>query len=214
MVFASLGASQVLEVLPGNRVALGILEDTIAMLPPAPEGKWVWPESRLTYANGAVAEAMMVAGYTAFLFGQAEGRDLWQSPVLFWHLQAQAVMVGAGVLLIIGTVLAPGEGTMGWLAWALIAGVVAHLLITAVEFGGNHPTRNAQVAAHAITHGRYRGMFWGGSIALSVLGALIALPVALGGPVILAVLAGLIVQVALVAHERVYVMAAQDPPLS
>jgi hypothetical protein len=63
MVFASLGASQVLEVLPGNRVALGILEDTIAMVPPAPEGKWAWPESRLTYANGAVAEAMMVAGY-------------------------------------------------------------------------------------------------------------------------------------------------------
>jgi len=162
----------------------------------------------------AIPAAMMVAGYTAFLFGQAEGRDLWQSPVLFWHLQAQAVMVGAGALLIVGTVLSPGEGTMTWLAWALIAGVVAHLLITAVEFGGNHPTRNAQVAAHAITHGRYKGMFWGGSIALSVIGALVALPVALGGPVILAVLAGLVVQVALIAHERVYVMAAQDPPLS
>ncbi len=162
----------------------------------------------------AIPAAMMVAGYTAFLFGQAEGRDLWQSPVLFWHLQAQAVMVGAGALLIVGTVLSPGEGTMTWLAWALIAGVVAHLLITAVEFGGNHPTRNAQVAAHAITHGRYKGMFWGGSVALSVIGALVALPVALGGPVILAVLAGLVVQVALIAHERVYVMAAQDPPLS
>ena len=28
------------------------------------------------------------AGYTAFLFGQAEGRDLWQCR-LFWHLQAR-----------------------------------------------------------------------------------------------------------------------------
>ena len=40
----------------------------------------------------------MLAGYTAFLFGQAEGRDLWQSPLLFWHLLPQAVLVGAGAL--------------------------------------------------------------------------------------------------------------------
>ena len=39
----------------------------------------------------AILAAVMVAGYTAFLFGQAEGRDLWQSPLLFWHLIVQAV---------------------------------------------------------------------------------------------------------------------------
>ncbi|MEY2989844.1 MAG: hypothetical protein RLZZ163_760, partial [Actinomycetota bacterium] len=43
---------------------------------------------------------------------------------------------------------------------------------------------------------------------------LLALPTALGGEIILAVLAGLLVQPALVLHERVFVMAAQDPPLS
>ena len=35
----------------------------------------------------AVPGGALAAGYTAFLFGQAEGRDLWQSPLLFWHLQ-------------------------------------------------------------------------------------------------------------------------------
>ena len=40
------------------------------------------------------------AGYTAFLFGQCEGRDLWQSPLLCWHLLAQALMAGAGALAI------------------------------------------------------------------------------------------------------------------
>ena len=73
----------------------------------------------------AVPAAIMVAGYTAFLFGQAEGRDLWQSPVLFWHLIAQAVMVGAGALLLIGFVVAPEDSTMIWLTWALVAGVAA-----------------------------------------------------------------------------------------
>jgi formate-dependent nitrite reductase membrane component NrfD len=162
----------------------------------------------------AIPAGAMVAGYTAFLFGQAEGRDLWQSPVLFWHLLAQAVMVGSGALLVVGLVIGTDAATMQWLAWALIVGVVAHLLITAVEFGGTHATRNAEIAAHAITHGRYRAQFWGGSILLSILGALVALPAALGGAVVFAALAGLLVQPALVLHERVFVMAAQDPPLS
>lgn len=65
MVFATLGASQVLEVLPGNEPALGIIRDTIAMLPRAEGPRWVWPETKLTYANGSIPEAMMVAGFHA-----------------------------------------------------------------------------------------------------------------------------------------------------
>jgi Fe-S-cluster-containing dehydrogenase component/formate-dependent nitrite reductase membrane component NrfD len=183
--------------LAGATTALGWGSFTTAI------GWLAWP---------AIPAAVMTAGYTAFLFGQAEGRDLWQSPALFWHLIAQAAMVGGGILLILSLWMAPALAP--WLAWALIAGVVAHLLITWVEFGGKHPTRNAQVAAHAITHGRYARFFWIGSVGLSVLGALTALPVALGGPLWWGVLAGLIVQCALLAHERVFVMAAQDPPLS
>ena len=163
----------------------------------------------------AIPAAVMVAGYTAFLFGQAEGRDLWQSPVLFWHLQAQAVMVGSGALLVLSAIFAPDSGTIGWLSWALVIGVVAHLLITAVEFGGKHATRNAEVAAHAITHGRYARTFWLGSVGLSFLAAVLALVGAIsGGLLVLGLLAGLIVQVSLILHEKVFVMAAQDPPLS
>jgi Fe-S-cluster-containing dehydrogenase component/formate-dependent nitrite reductase membrane component NrfD len=162
----------------------------------------------------AVPAAVMVAGYTAFLFGQAEGRDLWQSPVLFWHLQAQAIMVGSGVLLITATVFSPADDTITWLSWALVVGVVAHLLITAVEFGGKHSTRNAEVAAHAITSGRYSRKFWFGSVLLSLVGGALALATALGAPVVLAVVAGVLVQPALLIHEEVFVKAAQDPPLS
>ena len=52
----------------------------------------------------ALPASAMMAGYTAFLFGQAEGRDLWQSPLLFWHLLVQAVMVGSGALAVAGLV--------------------------------------------------------------------------------------------------------------
>src|SRR5260221_848119 len=38
------------------------------------------------------------AAYTAFLFGQCEGRDLWQTPLLPAHLIIQALLCGSAVL--------------------------------------------------------------------------------------------------------------------
>ena len=63
MVFATLGASHVLDVLPGNDMAMAIIQDTIDMMPRIPESRWAWPEPSLTYANGAIPEAMMLAGF-------------------------------------------------------------------------------------------------------------------------------------------------------
>ncbi|MFM9050509.1 MAG: 4Fe-4S dicluster domain-containing protein [Actinomycetota bacterium] len=166
----------------------------------------------------AIPAAVMTAGYTAFLFGQAEGRDLWQSPVLFWHLQVQAVMAGAGVLLVAGTFIdwaGQGFASITWLAWALFIGTVANLLILAVEYRSQHATRNAAVAAHMITSGRYKGAFWGGAIGLSVITAALALAGALNERLgLLAVLAGVIAQASLLIYESVYVKAGQDVPLS
>jgi len=161
-----------------------------------------------------VPAAVMTAGYTAFLFGQAEGRDLWQSPVLFWHLIAQAVMAGGGVLLLVALALQADTQVITWLTWALLIGTAAHLLITAVEFGGKHPTRNAEVAAHAVTSGRYALRFWVGSIGLGLVAAALALGTILTGVVLYAALAGILVQVVLLVHEQVFVRAGQDPPLS
>ena len=43
----------------------------------------------------AAVLAAATAGYTAFLFAQCEGRDLWQTPLLLPSLLAQAVAAGA-----------------------------------------------------------------------------------------------------------------------
>ena len=61
-----------------------------------------WWIAGLAGAGGALAAlaiptvllALGTAGYTAFLFGQCEGRDLWQEPLLLPVLVSQAVMVG------------------------------------------------------------------------------------------------------------------------
>ena len=79
----------------------------------------------------------MMAGYTAFLFGQAEGRDLWQSPVLFWHLLVQAVMVGSGALAVAG--LFADLSDSAWLRCrSFVLSTVLHLLLLGLEYGGKH----------------------------------------------------------------------------
>jgi len=49
----------------------------------------------LLFAAGAT-------GYSAFLFGQAEGRDFWQSPLLLPQLLIAALAAGAAALLVVG----------------------------------------------------------------------------------------------------------------
>ncbi|TDC51672.1 4Fe-4S dicluster domain-containing protein [Actinomadura sp. KC345] len=157
----------------------------------------------------AIPVAVLTAGYTAFLFGQAEGRDLWQSPALFWHLIAQAGTVGAGALLVAAPFAGLDATATRFLAWGFAGSAVAHLLFLALEYGGHHAGRGAALAARSVVRGRYAAVFWFGAV-LPVVAA-VPLPFlgSAGG-----VLAGLLVQAALLAYEAVYVRAGQDVPLS
>jgi Fe-S-cluster-containing dehydrogenase component len=116
----------------------------------------------------------LVAGYTAFLFWQAEGRDLWQSRWLLPHLLAQALMAGAGAMAVVGPALGVGADGTALVARALVVGAVLHLAVTAVDLLGSHESRNAEVAAHTIVRGRYARLFWLGSVAPVVVAALLA----------------------------------------
>jgi hypothetical protein len=62
-VFAGLGAGEVLLAVPAEGSARRLLLDVVAAVgPPLPGPGWVWPEPRLTYGNGSVAEALLLAG--------------------------------------------------------------------------------------------------------------------------------------------------------
>ncbi len=162
--------------------------------------------------------AVLAAIYTAFLFAQAEGRDLWQSPLLPAHLLIQALMVGAGVLLLAGLALPLPPGMAAVLGWLFGVSLVLDLFVTLMgEFGVPHASEIAARAAHAISHGRYRRHFWQGSILLGHLLplALVALAAALpvwAGPAL--ALAGLATVVGLYAFEYAFVMAPQEIPNS
>ncbi|HEU5323593.1 MAG TPA: NrfD/PsrC family molybdoenzyme membrane anchor subunit, partial [Methylomirabilota bacterium] len=175
-----------------------------------------WLMTLLAWA--ALPAGALMAGYTAFLFGQAEGRDLWQSPVLFWHLVAQAVMVGSGALAVAGVFAGWSAAEWGFIAAALVLATLAHLGMLAVEYGGKHASRQAATAAQVITRGRYARTFWLAAVVPAVAAVVLA-AVAWGAPASgvaagLLLVAGLIVQPALIAYESVFVRAGQDMPLS
>jgi hypothetical protein len=63
MAFAALGAAEILERQPGHPAALALLyRASVVIGAPAGHAAWSWPEPRLSYANGAIAEAVIVAG--------------------------------------------------------------------------------------------------------------------------------------------------------
>jgi Fe-S-cluster-containing dehydrogenase component/formate-dependent nitrite reductase membrane component NrfD len=173
------------------------------------QANWlIWP---------GVVLAILSAVYTAFLFAQAEGRDLWQSSLLPWHLFVQAVMAGAAGLLIAGLFFNPGSQEVTILGWILGACLAANLFITvAGEFGLPHASQVAAIAAHLITHGKYRPFYLFslvGGLVLPLVLAAIALAFLTGGAaLILLAAAGLLSIVGLFAYEWVFVMAPQDVP--
>ncbi len=149
---------------------------------------------------GAVMGAA-VAGYTAMLFGQCKGRDLWESRLLLPHLLVQALWCGSACLL----VWAPDSAG---LRVTFAAGAIGHLLFALRERFGSHPTANARQAA------AFLGMIRLGPVKAFRDGLLVGVAVSLlllplfPGVVLVPALAGLLL------YEHAFVRAGQLPPLS
>jgi Fe-S-cluster-containing dehydrogenase component len=134
--------------------------------------------------------AAATALYTAFLFGQAKGRDLWQSPLLGPHLVVQALAAGSSLF-------APA-----WLLWLL----PLNGLLVAGETWGHHATEDARRAARLIQEDV---RFSTGVLAVGHL-----LPLTLLWGTGQAWLAGAMALAGLATWEHLYVQAPQQVPLA
>ena len=157
-------------------------------------------------APGALLGAA-TAGYTAFLFAQCEGRDLWQSPLVLPVLIAQAVAAGASALLLLSPVTGLEASGIRVLEWSLAGGLLAALGLYAVELTA-HGTRNVEAAVEILRVGPERARFWG-SVAAGAGGVALAV---VGGPA--GVLAAVVAFVSLGLYEHAFVRAGQLVPLS
>jgi hypothetical protein len=61
--FASLGAGELLLAYPDDSKALSVLKGVRTRLTRPIAANWIWPEKRLSYSNGSVAEAVILIGW-------------------------------------------------------------------------------------------------------------------------------------------------------
>ena len=153
------------------------------------------------------------AGYTAFLFGQCEGRDLWQTPLLLPMLLARAVIAGASAYAILDVVMDIPSPQAVW--WALLGGVVAIAFLSWVELQ-SHGSRHVEMAIADMTKGAQKQFFRGGlffGMLLPAVLTIIALATDIDTPIVVGI-AGLSSLCGMFLSETAFVRAGQSVPLS
>jgi len=118
------------------------------------------------FAAVTLPASVLAAVYTAFLFAQAEGRDLWQSPALPVQITLHAAVLGLGTLAAFG----------GAPVWALVVALGLSLGVTLVsDITIAPPSELARRARQDMTHGRFATAYWLGGIGAGHLVPLLAL---------------------------------------
>jgi formate-dependent nitrite reductase membrane component NrfD len=153
------------------------------------------------------------AAYTAFLFGQCEGRDLWQTPLLPAHLVVQALLCGSAVLALLPDAAGGSAPALSFAVPSLVITLVIHLLMLLGEVAMPHTTDNARYGARLMTRGPFARAFWGGAV---VVGGVVPLLILLGGGAdrIAAGIASVLALAGLLIFEWCFVMAGQSVPNS
>jgi Fe-S-cluster-containing dehydrogenase component/formate-dependent nitrite reductase membrane component NrfD len=152
------------------------------------------------------------AGYSAFLFGQAEGRDFWQSPLVLPHLLVAAVTAGCASLLLAALAVSSDPRVAEGLRMALWFSLALNGVVLFAETFTAHATQDAARAARLITRGPYRVRFWWGIV---VGGTAVPLGLLVVSPQPWAAVAATALGLfGLWLWEDIWVRAGQAPPLS
>jgi Fe-S-cluster-containing dehydrogenase component/formate-dependent nitrite reductase membrane component NrfD len=157
--------------------------------------------------------AVVVAIYTAFLFGQAKGRDFWQSPSLALHMLIHSIMAGAAALALVSILQGTTAEWGTFLGRVMAIGVGVNLLTILIELTMTHPTVDTHIVVEMITKGRYARKFYIGAI---LIGNILPLALLIFGGSTAAVLAGASIAVLLgiLIIEQIWVEAPQRIALS
>ncbi len=117
----------------------------------------------LRFVSAALGAA--AAGYSGFLFAQAEGRDFWQSPLRAPHLVVEALLAGAAAALLVGA----SAGNV------LLLALAAHGLLLLADLATQHGGADAERAKHLLVRGVFARAFWTSAVAGILLPAVLLL---------------------------------------
>ncbi len=169
----------------------------------------------------AVAQAMRWIGaplgaaagvYTAFLFMQARGRDLWQDVALPLHFLVRTALAGSASIVVLAVVLGGSGPWTDAAQWTLVGTLAAHLACLARHFITGHLTADGRAASRNMTGGQYREYFWNAAVAGTAAPLALAAGLPAAGPAQAA--AAMLALAGLAAYEHAYVQAGQSAPLS
>ncbi|MDH3629090.1 MAG: polysulfide reductase NrfD [Acidobacteriota bacterium] len=173
-----------------------------------------WSPVTLTILTIALAlSAVLTAGYTAFLFGQARGRPLWMRRGLFVELIVHAVLAGASLWILLEAVGMYDTGGGRLLRWVAMAALGARLAALPLEHLQAPAKREAEYrrVLSLLLRGPLARRRWIGSV---VVGTAIPLLCLLTSTPWLWGLAGLLALVGLWFEEDTFVQAGQALPIS
>lgn len=157
--------------------------------------------------------AIASAGYSALLFAQAKGRDLWQSPLFFWHLLVQAIAAGAAALIIGAAVLGASAELFSLLGKFLAISLLVNLATVLAEILAPHGSEETKRSLELLTRGALKKSFWLLVIVGGVFVPLILLLLPDASPLLFA-FAALFSLLGAWIFEDLWVKAGQAVPLS
>ncbi len=166
----------------------------------------------------AAAFAIASAGYSAFLFAQAKGRDLWQSPLFLWHLLVQALVAGSAVMVIAGILMDTPPEILRPAVLILLISLVVSLAMNMGEIALPHVSEDVRIAMQVLTSGSLSWRFWGLVIGIGLIApiilAVLVLTSLLPGASAFAMGAAVLALAGLWWFEELWVTAGQSAPLS
>ncbi len=165
----------------------------------------------------AAVLGLAAACYSAFLFAQAKGRDLWQSPLFVWHLAVQAVLAGAAALLVLELAFDHNSPAARALVWTMIFALPIHAFMILGEIATSAASEDVHHAVQVMTHGTLGKALWLAAIACGTIIPLLLLIAALthhAPTQPMAAVAALGALLGLLFYEHVWITAGQAPALS
>ncbi len=153
--------------------------------------------------------AISTAVYTAYLFRQARGRELWQGKYLPLHMGVQAGIAGLAICLILADSLENMSKIHEYTSAAVICGLIVSGCIICYEHVINRSASTAvRIANQALMFGSYRWWFWLGGI---LSGHVLPMVLLIIRGEVLGSIAGVCVIAGLFCYEYGFILAGQEP---
>jgi len=152
---------------------------------------------------------LLTSIYTAFLFGQAKGRDLWQNRLLPIHFLVEPIIAGCAILVLLGWVIPIDSSEINWLRWVFIGSSVVNLTLILMDLVISQKTDSAHNAIRYLIYGKWAKYYWG-SIIFSLIS--IVLIIISSGLSVLLLGASIISLIGLFAYWHAFVGAGQSMP--